>query len=138
MHTSWITDQDDIVANSARLDDAHQFAARLSSIYVQHQLGDFAMNTPAGVFNELSFEDYLAIPDLAAGMIGEVLATSRPRQLNSPPPLDGTNLLSQKADIIADWFWHNDGTLKKSCILIQRAENGKFGIGTLGMQPAEG
>jgi hypothetical protein len=44
---TWITDQDEFVANEARLDDAQRFAARLSSIYTPHPLGVFAMNSTA-------------------------------------------------------------------------------------------
>ena len=135
MHVSWITDEDDIVANAERLEDAHQLAARLSGIYVGHSMGEFMMNTPAAISGDLSFEDYLAIPDLAAGMIGEVLATNQPRWVNNSLP--SSNRLSPKSDIIADWFCHNKGTLKKSCILVQRADTGRFGIGTLRMQPVE-
>lgn len=69
MNISWMTDEDDIVANAERLDDAHQFAARLSMLHVPHHLGEFMMNTPAVMPDELMFEDFLAIPDLAAGMI---------------------------------------------------------------------
>ena len=45
MDVTWITDDDSIVANAGRLDDVHQFAARLSAVFVPHQLGVFAMNT---------------------------------------------------------------------------------------------
>jgi hypothetical protein len=133
MHISWMTDEDDIVANPGRLEDAHQFAARLAGLYVKHPLGEFMMNTPAVVGNDTAFEDYLAIPDLASGMVGEVLAVNRPHWSDGNSLPEGHHL-SRKSDIIADWFWHNDGSLKKSCILIQRAGKGQFGIGTLGMQ----
>ena len=134
MHISWMTDEDDIVANPGRLEDAHQFAARLAGLYLKHPLGEFMMNTPAVVGNDTGFEDYLAIPDLAAGMVGEVLAVSRPRWSDNPPSLPEGCHLSRKSDTIADWFWHNDGSLKKSCILIQRAGKDQFGIGTLRMR----
>ena len=41
--------------------------------------------------------------------------------------------LSQKSDIIADWFWHNNGSLRKICILIDQVEKSKFSIGQLQM-----
>lgn len=44
---SWITDEDDIVANENRLDDTQQFAAKLSGMYLPHPLGVFMMNTPS-------------------------------------------------------------------------------------------
>ena len=128
---SWMTDEDDIVANAGRLDDAHQFAARLSTLLVPHRLGEFMMNTPAVAPDQLMFEDFLAIPDLAAGMISEILKTKATNQFKTN--LSGYNdqPLTEKSEIIADWFWHNSGTLKKTCILIDQAEDGKFGIGRL-------
>jgi hypothetical protein len=127
---SWITDEDEIVANAGRLEDAHQFAARLSGVYLSHDLGAFMMNTPAIVSTEPVFEDFLAIPDLAAGMIGEILAIAPTRGTRSPG-LDGQKELTQKSDIIADWFWHKGGSLKKTCILIDRATKDQFSIGVL-------
>jgi hypothetical protein len=70
MHVTWITDEDEIVANEDRLDDAQQLAARLTSMYVPHLMGVFAMNSTA--IDERDREDFVAIPDLAAGMLAEV------------------------------------------------------------------
>ncbi|MGD0443450.1 MAG: hypothetical protein ABSA39_05890 [Edaphobacter sp.] len=133
MNISWMTDEDDIVANAERLDDAHQFAARLSMLHVPHHLGEFMMNTPAVMPDELMFEDFLAIPDLAAGMIGEILKTKAVNQFKAGLSPYNDQPLTGKSDIIADWFWHNSGTLKKTCILIDQTEEGKFGIGQLRM-----
>lgn len=127
---SWMTDEDEIVANAGRLEDAHQFAARLSGVYLSHDLGEFMMNTPAIVSSEPAFEDFLAIPDLAAGMIGEVLAIT-PENGTRSPGLNGQKELTQKSNIIADWFWHSGGSLKKTCILIDRAAKKQFSIGVL-------
>jgi len=91
------------------------------------------MNTVSVDTQNRAFEDFVAIPDLAAGMVAEVL---------SGAPVDGAfggpgsciqPELSDKSEIIADWFGHSTGRLKKSCILIDRASEGKFGIGELHM-----
>jgi hypothetical protein len=42
---TWITDQDEFVANDARHDDALVAAARVSPFYVPHPMGVFALNT---------------------------------------------------------------------------------------------
>lgn len=131
MNVSWFTDEDDIVANADRLEDAHQFAAKLSNLHVRHQLGEFMMNTPAVVPDDFALEDFLAIPDLAAGMVGEILAKHNPQWSSHAPSSASSSGLSAKSDIIADWFWHNEGTLRKTCILIQAAGEGQYGIGTL-------
>jgi hypothetical protein len=135
MNVSWVTDNDSIVANDGRLDDMHQLAARFSSLYVPHRLGEFMMNTVAVDSEDRSFEDFVAIPDLAAGMLSEVLSgtttdePSRKRRLR-------TKELSEKSDIIADWFWYQGGSLKKTCILIDRVDEGRFSVGELHMQPS--
>ena len=72
MDVTWITDQDEIVANDGRLDDAHQIAARLVSRYLTHRMGIFAMNSTAIDGKERAFEDFVAIADLAAGMLSEI------------------------------------------------------------------
>jgi hypothetical protein len=133
MNISWMTDEDDIVANAERLDDAHQFAACLSTLHVPHRLGEFMMNTPAVMHDELMFEDFLAIPDLAAGMISEILKTKAMNQFKTSLSVYDDQPLTDKSEIIADWFWHNAGTLKKTCILIDQAEDGKFRLGQLQM-----
>ena len=132
-NVSWITDEDEIVANAERLTDAQEFAARLAGIFLPHNLGEFMMNTPAVVNNHSAFEDFLASPDLAAGMIGEILTTTPVYEPGAQNVFRYAQL-TEKSEIISDWFWHHLGTLKKTCILIERAENGKYGVGRLDMQ----
>jgi len=133
MHVSWLTDDDSIVANPGRLDDAHQLAARLSGLYVPHQLGEFMMNTVSVDTQNRAFEDFVAILDLAAGMVAEVLSGAPVDGAFGGPGSGSQPELSDKSEIIADWFGHSTGRLKKSCILIDRASEGKFGIGELRM-----
>jgi hypothetical protein len=130
---TWITDDDSIVANAGRLDDVHQFAARLSALFVPHQLGIFAMNTASFGSKARGFEDFVTIPDLAAGMIGEVLSVTRSQEQIRPNEYRPEEL-SVKSEVIADWFWHRSGPLKKICILFSpAATKGQFGIGELKM-----
>jgi hypothetical protein len=133
MHVSWVTDDDSIVANAMRLEDAHQLAARLSSLYVQHPLGEFMMNTVGVDADDRSFEDFVAIPDLAAGMLAEVMSDSETVPNVRKWGVPTGKAPSTKSDTIADWFWHRAGPLKKTCLLIDRADEGKFGIGELRM-----
>ena len=134
MDVTWITDDDSIVANAGRLDDVHQFAARLSAVLVPHQLGIFAMNTVSSDSKARGFEDFVAIPDLAAGMIGEALSVSRNQEQGRRNEY-GAEELSMKSEVIADWFWHRSGPLKKNCILISPTGTGaQFAIGELNME----
>jgi hypothetical protein len=89
------------------------------------------MNTASHDDTICGFEDFVAIPDLAAGMIGEALSVTRSRDPGHPSEY-GPEQLSPKSDIISDWFWHRSGPLKKICILISpTATQGQFGIGEL-------
>ena len=127
MDISWITDEDDFVANPERLDDAHEFCAALSGLYLKHKLGIFMMNTPKAIDRSRMFEDLLAIPDLAAGMISQVLATMVAKAAdiwNAVP--ENQEVLTAKSDVIADWFWHNLGSLKKSCIVVDQKNKNQY------------
>lgn len=128
MNVTWITDEDEIVANDNRLDDALNLSARLSNLYVPHVLGEFAMNTVAWNKNEMSFEDFVGIPDLAAGMLAEV-ATKFWHQYDwsSGDALEfNPDQLTAKLKIIADWFWYPSEQLKKTSILIDRFDAERF------------
>jgi hypothetical protein len=131
---TWITDEDSIVANAGRLDDMHQFAARLSALFVPHQLGVFAMNTVSSDTKTRGFEDFVAIPDLAAGLIGEALSVRRNQEHRCRDEY-GAEEVSAKSEVIADWFCHRSGPLKKICILISPTDTkGQFAIGELNME----
>jgi hypothetical protein len=122
---TWITDEDEFVANDARLDDAQNFAAKLSSFYTPHSLGIFAMNSTAIDANDRAFEDFVAIPDLAAGMLSELcsqLATWKDLSELAQYPLDDGQL-TLKSEIILDWFWFPSSRLRRTCIVIDKLGN---------------
>jgi hypothetical protein len=102
---TWITDEDEFVANDARHDDALLIAARMCSLYFPYPMGTFRLNTTGQDPETREYEDLCSIPDLAAGMLSEISTRlskagnweNRMRKLHSGLPV--------KADIIADWFW---------------------------------
>jgi len=71
-NVTWITDQDEFVANDVRHDDALQAVARVTSFYLPHPMGMLRLNTTGQDPDSLDYEDLCAIPDLAAGMLSEV------------------------------------------------------------------
>jgi hypothetical protein len=127
MHVTWITDQDEIVANDDRLDDTHQIAARLSSAYIPHHMGVFAMNSTAIDGKERAFEDLVAIPDLAAGMLSEMAS-----KLAADGIMPAEQIVhelagfTEKSHIISDWFWFPHSTLRRTCILVDRLDEHRF------------
>lgn len=126
MNVAWITDQDQAVANDARLDDAHRFAATMASLHLPHRMGEFAMNSTAIDGPDRTFEDVCAIPDLAAGMAADVCAVlmgqggwaeTRRHELEAGE-------LSPKAGLIADWFGYSGSTLRKTMIQMDHLPTG--------------
>ncbi|HEX6441626.1 MAG TPA: hypothetical protein VF007_05515 [Stellaceae bacterium] len=119
---TWITDEDEFVANDARLDDAQKFAARLMSLYTDHPLGVFAMNSTAIDTHDRGFEDFVAIPDLAAGMLSEVCSklskTKNWHGLDDPYILE--EKISYKAEFILNWFSFAASRLRRTCIVIDK------------------
>jgi hypothetical protein len=117
-NVTWITDQDEFVANDARHDDALQAVARMSAFYLPHPMGTFRLNTTGQDPEEHDYEDICSIPDLAAGMLSEISTRlsregtwqNRMRKLHSDLPI--------KADVIADWFWDSAMRLRKTMITI--------------------
>lgn len=125
---TWITDEDEFVANDARHDDALQVAARMSSLYISHSLGVLRLNTVDQETDSSDFEDFCSIPDLAAGALAEISTRLREggtwadktrRVLDEP--------LRDKTDLIADWFWDGEMRLRKTMITIDLSGN-QFGV----------
>jgi hypothetical protein len=123
MHVTWITDQDEIVANDDRLDDTHQIAARLSSAYIPHSMGVFAMNSTAIDDKDRAFEDLVAIPDLAAGMLSEIASKlAIDGMMPAEQVVHEPAAFTEKSEIISDWFWWPHSVLRRTCILIDRLD----------------
>jgi hypothetical protein len=127
-NVTWITDQDEFVANDTRHDDALLAAARFSSFYSPYPMGVYRLNTTGQDPEFKDYEDLCAIPDLAAGMLSEILTRltrvavweDRIRRV-----LEGA--LPIKTDIIADWFWDDRMRLRKSLISID-VEGERYGV----------
>lgn len=127
MDTTWITDEDEIVANDKRLDDTHQVAATLVSRYVPHRLGIFAMNTTDIDGRDREFEDIISVCDLAAGMLAEISTKiTINKRLPTGPIEKDSDAFSEKAQIISDWFWWPHSTLRRTCILIDQLDAKRF------------
>jgi hypothetical protein len=125
---TWITDQDEFVANDKRHDDALLAAARMASFYDPRPKGIFRLNTTAQDPELKDYEDLCAIPDLAAGMLSEVatrLSKDAVWEDKFRRVLGGA--LPLKAAIIADWFWDSATMLRKTLITID-LEGDRYGV----------
>ncbi|NPU13250.1 hypothetical protein HL666_21015 [Bradyrhizobium sp. 83002] len=122
-NVTWITDQDEFVANDLRHDDALSAAARFSSLYIDYPMGVFRLNTTGQEEGARDFEDMCAIPDLAAGMLSDVSTRLRKRS-QERGLLKLASELPPKAEVIADWFWDEAMTLRKTLISIDEHGTG--------------
>jgi hypothetical protein len=126
MNVDWITDQDQAVANMDRLDDTHRFAARMASLLLPHDMGEFGMNSTVIDEPDRALEDVCALPDLVAGMASDI-CTALARQggwLQTRRLELSEGAISGKAAFLADWFWHTSSRLNKTMIQMDRAATG--------------
>lgn len=125
-HVTWITDDDQVVANDARLTDAMLLASKFTGGYCPHSLGEFAMNT-SSVDGFLPFEDFVSIPDLFAGALSELLnGTSLQLQQGRPPTDLDSVALSSKARVLLDWLFGARSGLRPAAFLIDGERDAGF------------
>lgn len=128
---TWITDEDEIVANDDRLTDTMDFVAQFSKLHVPHKLGVFAMNTTAYGGVSRAFEDFVALPDLVAGALAEYLSI---RCLQADWNQEGDlpllpDLLTPKTELLCSWLCSLDiGGLSRSIIVVDDVMNGIFRV----------
>lgn len=126
-HVTWITDQDEFVGNSIRHDDALRVVDRMGAFYLSHRMGEFRLNTTEQDGGASDFEDICAIPDLAAGMLAEVSTRLSKTGSWTLPMRKLVGGHPTKADVISDWFWDSDMSLRKSFISID-VEGARYGV----------
>ncbi|EJT03082.1 hypothetical protein RCCGE510_23159 [Rhizobium sp. CCGE 510] len=133
-NVTWITDEDEFVANGTRHDDALQATARFCSFYSAHPMGVLRLITTGQDPDKLNYEDLCAIPDLAAGMLSEIstgLAQLGSWENRMQKVIEGQ--LSLKAEVLADWFWDTHMPLRKTLITID-VEGSRFAVRKVSMQ----
>jgi hypothetical protein len=111
----WITDEDEIAANEQRHRELTTSFGNVSSHYLQHSLRHLRVATTASDTGKRDVEDFVAVADLAAGALCDVLNTySRAGIKLTPdlilPPPDG---LGRKARTVLNWFSDRGHFLKR-------------------------
>jgi hypothetical protein len=119
---TWFTDEDEFVANPARLHDVTKMMAFFELVHFRKpiEFKFFQTITPPEWFwpDKLLLEDLCAIPDLAAGMISEQFTYIF--RNNKLTPSDEARLIKASVDCIKSneigkWYAANQHALKRLC-----------------------
>lgn len=123
----WISDQDDLFANSERNQDMTRLLSFYSSHYTKHSLGELGMGTTEIDEGDRFDEDLSAVADLVAGAVSET--TNRLSELcggRIPHNLAVEYLkpFIPKTEVIARWFFSQTGELRRAAILFEKRDTG--------------
>jgi hypothetical protein len=122
----WATDEDAIAANACRVRDLVDALALVSSNLLDHDLRHLRVATAGQDKGDLSLEDLLAIPDIAAGGLSDALSNMF---AHGAPPVGfefpRSNGVSAKGRRVLDWFSDNTQPLRRMCVIIDQTPDTK-------------
>jgi hypothetical protein len=121
----WFTDEDPIAANDQRVRELTQLFAWITSLYLTFNLGHCCCGTSRCDNGTQQVEDFLAIPDLVAGALGEQLTV----RVTDPPELSGVFWMhrgdfSEKTNRITWWFSDASQLLKRLVCVVDPTKDG--------------
>lgn len=111
----WFGDQDEIAANELRLRQFTEASGRIMNGYLEHSLGHLRLGTTASDSGSRDVEDFVAIADLAAGAMCEVLNAHRRAGVVFPSGIFVPNQqgMASKVDALSWWLSRKGNPLKK-------------------------
>ena len=112
----WLSDRDNIAANSSHRDTLCRVFGHFLNHYLNCDIGHIRVGTTENDPGNLWIEDLASIPDLAAGALAEVLTSSGCRSRAETPV---------KAHPIVGWLFDQSGSLAKANIVIRRSADGE-------------
>lgn len=121
----WISDQDEIAANDQRLRQLVEASGRIMSAYLEHSLGHLRVGTTASDSGTRDVEDFVAIADLAAGALCEVLSAHRRAGVEFPLGIFVPNQkgMASKIGPLTWWLSSKRSQLKKIVLSLEPIEN---------------
>ncbi|GAA0478659.1 hypothetical protein Aca07nite_74710 [Actinoplanes capillaceus] len=123
----WITDEDEIAPNVHKHTESTKILVHYLSCYLSGNMGHFRFGTTASDTGDLLIEDLAAIPDLAAGCLGEILSMIAPHPASSSIArlfVPANTNLAAKVIEIATWLGSSSGVLRKINIVIDEGGDG--------------
>lgn len=121
----WITDQDEIAPNHVKHAEATLVLGHLLSCYCTGSLGHFRFGTTASDPGDLHIEDLAAVPDLAAGVLCDLLSFLAPHPQAQTVqrvyvPTDGG--VAAKTRRLAEWLSESPSPLAKVNIVVDERD----------------
>jgi hypothetical protein len=132
-NVTWISDADDLFATDMHKQDCARMMGTFGGLYVRHCMGTLAIGTTELDEGDRYEEDLAAIPDLAAGGVGELL-NNISIEYGKVPGIAflGPRNLSEKSDLITSWFFHPNRWHQKIVCTVQQLSKGHLQIGVFG------
>jgi len=127
----WISDQDNMFANSTRCQDVTRLASLFTRYYVQHPLGELGIGTTQIDESDMALEDMAAIPDLVAGAVAELttqIAATYGGRIPYGIALSVPNNITWKAQALVDWLASEYQHLKRPIIIFDLIETGQLRV----------
>ena len=121
----WISDQDEIAANDQRLRQLTEISGRIMGAYLAHSLGHLRVGTTASDSGTRDVEDFVAIADLAAGALCEVLNAHGRAGVDLPLGIFSPNQrgMAPKIDPLMLWLSSKRSQLKKIVLSLEPITN---------------
>lgn len=124
---TWITDFDEIAPNETKHREATALLGHRLSVYLTGQMGNLRFGTSASDPGDFSIEDTIAIADIAAGSLGEVLSHLAPhRKGNSVERLfvPGGAVQAPRVRQLVEWHSATNTRLEKVNVVLDEHQDG--------------
>lgn len=130
-HIYWISDQDDMFANTQLSSDVANMLGHFSGHYVSHGLGELGMGTTAIDEQDRQDEDLNAICDLMSGAVADVttgVAQQCHGRIPAPLAVRCAANFSPKAELIYSWISDQSHRLRRAVIVFDKDQFGRLTV----------
>jgi hypothetical protein len=120
---SWITDEDELMANDNKSKDVQYMIGKFASLY-SNNLASCTLALGSAVIDpgDRLEEDIIALADLSAGAVCDMVNTLSNHSGGKIFPelaIPYSKSFSDKTEIILDWYFHKAANLSKAVVLIE-------------------
>lgn len=130
----WLSDQDEMFGSSAKIEDTLRMLTSYFRTYVDWPMGNVRAGTTQMDEGDRFEEDIVAIPDLAAGALAELVMTMKsnsPSSVTEIPAVGLVSAVSPKSDVLLSWLSDDTQNLKRAALVFDRRDDGKFRVAKL-------